>query len=67
MARDRTLTSFPALETDTCNAGGEWVKEEVVTNQSLVTSRGPDDVPALCSNIVEEFAEGEREEQVRSA
>jgi protease I len=43
------------------------VNEEVVTNQGLVTSRAPDDVPAFCSKIVEEFAEGEHEEQVRSA
>ena len=38
-----------------------------MTNQGLVTSRGSDDVPAFCSKIVEEFAESEHEEQVRSA
>jgi deglycase len=43
------------------------VNEEVVTDQGLVTSRGDDDVPAFCSKIVEKFAEGEHEEQVRSA
>ena len=67
VVRGRTLTSYPSLQTDIRNAGGEWVDEEVVTDQGLVTSRNPDDLPAFCSKLVEEIAEGKHVEQARSA
>jgi protease I len=56
VARGRTLTSFPSLETDIRNAGGNWVDREVVNENGLITSRNPDDLPAFCSTLVEEFA-----------
>ena len=67
VVRGRTLTSYPTLQTDIRNAGGEWVDQEVVTDQGLVTSRNPDDLPAFCSKLVEEIAEGKHAEQAKSA
>ena len=59
----RTLTSWPSLKTDIRNAGGNWVDEELVVDDGIVTSRKPDDLPAFCPKIVEEFAEGQHERQ----
>ena len=56
--RGRKVTSWPSLQTDIRNAGGNWVDEEVVVDHGLVTSRKPDDIPAFCRKMVEEFAEG---------
>jgi protease I len=54
----RTLTSWPSLQTDIRNAGGNWVDEEVHVDNGLVTSRKPDDLPAFNAKMVEEFAQG---------
>ncbi|MET0766079.1 MAG: type 1 glutamine amidotransferase domain-containing protein [Aeromicrobium sp.] len=56
VARGRRLTSWPSIRTDLRNAGAEVVDEEVVTDGNITTSRSPDDLPAFCERIVEEFA-----------
>jgi protease I len=53
----RRLTSFPSIRTDLRNAGADVVDEEVVTEGNLTTSRSPDDLPAFCERIVQEFAQ----------
>jgi len=58
VVQGRTLTSWPSLRTDIINAGGEWVDREVVTDNGLVTSRKPEDIPAFNAKMIEEFAEG---------
>ena len=63
----RTLTSYPTLQTDIENAGGSWVDQEVVVDKGLVTSRNPDDLPAFCAKLIEEFAERKHAEPARSA
>lgn len=60
---DRTLTSYPSLQTDLRNAGATWVDEEVVVDAGLVSSRTPDDLPAFTDKLVEEIAEGEHSGQ----
>jgi len=57
----RKITSYPSLANDLRNAGAEWVDEEVVVDNGLVSSRRPDDLPAFTSKMIEEFAEGRHE------
>src|ERR671910_47219 len=67
VVRDRTITSWPSLRTDIRNAGGNWVDEEVVVDNGLVSSRRPDDLPAFCAKMAEEICEGRHEQQAASA
>jgi protease I len=59
----RTMTSYHSLKTDLKNAGANWVDEEVVVDQGLVSSRKPDDLPAFNSKLVEEIGEGQHKGQ----
>jgi protease I len=58
VVKNRTVTSWASLKTDLENAGAKWVDREVVTDNGLVTSRNPGDLPAFNEKIIEEFAEG---------
>jgi len=58
VVRGRKVTSWPSLQTDIRNAGGDWVDQEVVVDQGIVTSRNPDDIPAFNEKMIEEFCEG---------
>jgi protease I len=63
VVRDRKITSWPSVRTDIENAGGNWVDEEVVVDNGLVSSRKPDDLPAFCEKLAEEICEGRHEGQ----
>ncbi len=63
VVRDRQVTSWPSVKTDLVNAGANWVDEECVCDNGLVTSRCPDDLPAFCDKAIEEFAEGKHADQ----
>ena len=52
----KRMTSWPAIQTDIRNAGGDWVDEEVVVDQGLITSRKPADLKAFNLRVIEEFA-----------
>jgi protease I len=62
----RTMTSWPSLRTDLRNAGANWVDEEVVVDNGIVTSRKPDDIPAFNRAMIEEFREGVHERRKAS-
>ena len=63
----RTLTSWPSVKTDIENAGGDWVDEEVVVDDNIITSRSPRDLDAFVAKIIEEFEETEGGDVRRSA
>lgn len=58
VVRGRRVTSYPSLRTDLRNAGAEWIDQEVVVDQGLVTSRSPKDLAAFNAKMLEEFGEG---------
>ena len=63
VVRGRQITSWPSLKTDLKNAGAKWIDEEVITDNGLVTSRKPDDLPAFNRKMIEEFAQGQHSRQ----
>jgi protease I len=67
VVQGRRMTSVPTIRKDLENAGVDWVDEEVVVDNGLVTSRTPKDLKAFCAKLIEEFGEGKHAEQKRSA
>jgi protease I len=62
----RRITSYNSVRTDMINAGAQWVDEEVVVDNGLVTSRSPADLDAFVPKIIEEIGEGERHHAKRT-
>jgi protease I len=60
VVKGRKLTSYESMQTDLKNAGADWVDEEVVVDNGLVTSRKPDDIPAFNRKMIEEFIKGKQ-------
>ncbi len=56
--KGRKATSFHSIRKDIENAGATWVDKEVVTDQGIITSRSPQDLPAFVKKIIEEVGEG---------
>jgi len=67
VAQGREMTSYHTIRKDLENAGAKWVDREVVTDNGLVTSRKPDDIPAFNAKIIEEFAEGNHKRKQSAA
>ena len=69
VVENRRMTSWPSLKTDLQNAGADWVDEQVVVDNGLVTSRKPADIPAFNRKLIEEITEGihDRESGLRYA
>ena len=67
VVRGRKMTSYATIQTDLKNAGANWVDEEVVVDNGLVTSRKPDDLPAFNAKLIEEIAEGIHQPQAGMA
>jgi protease I len=63
-ARGRRIASWPSLKTDLRNAGAEWVDQEVVVDDNLVSSRKPDDIPAFNREMIGQFSRARQTAEV---
>lgn len=64
---NRDVTSYHSIKEDIINAGANWLNQEVVVDNGLVTSRNPDDLPAFIDKIIEEVEEGKHKNQAVDA
>ncbi|MGV9014119.1 MAG: type 1 glutamine amidotransferase domain-containing protein [Flavobacteriales bacterium] len=61
--KGRKVTSYKSIRTDLQNAGANWVDEEVVVDNGLVTSRSPKDLPAFNAKLIETVRDAKHAEQ----
>lgn len=47
LVKGRQMTSWPSLQKDIEDAGGQWVDAAVVVDRNWISSRKPDDIPAF--------------------
>jgi deglycase len=57
VVKGKTVTSWPSIKTDLVNAGAEWVDQEVVEDENLITSRKPDDLEAFSKALLSQIAQ----------
>lgn len=53
IVKGKKVTSVGAIKDDLINAGAEWLDQEVVVDENLISSRSPEDLPAFCRAIIE--------------
>ena len=59
--RGRTISTFEALAPDMERAGAKFKNTEVVVDGNLVTSRGPQDIPAFNRAMIDLFGRARRQ------
>jgi protease I len=57
LVKGHTMTSWPTLQDDIRNAGGNWQDKECIRDGNWVSSRKPDDLPAFNREIVRALEE----------
>jgi protease I len=55
--KGKTVTSWPSIKTDLIKAGADWVDQEVVEDDNLITSRKPDDLEAFSKALLSQVAQ----------
>lgn len=67
IVQGRDITSYASIKTDMSNAGANWIDSEVVTDNGIITSRGPADIKAFNAKIKEELLEGRHDRSIKRA